>query len=101
MGFHHVYDNANIKETICMINELEEHLQSLINDACEKRKNNKNRQKRRKIQEMKKKLGEETSSVSSDEEISYTEYEYLTPRQNSNIINNTNFVKELFKILTF
>ncbi len=57
MGFHHVYDNANISECRWMISEIENHMQELINRVHRIRARNKEKRKARLAKE----------EVSSDE----------------------------------
>lgn len=48
MGFHHVYDNAKISECIAMIEEIQAHLNYLIQEARWRIARNKMRNARRK-----------------------------------------------------
>ncbi len=61
MGFHHCYDNANIKQTKWMISELEQHVSNLLYEARAKRERNKERQEKRDAGE---------NDVSDDESLS-------------------------------
>jgi len=60
MGFHHVYDNADINESKWMIEEIQEHLRSITTHARQSTIRNRLRAQRRRHQE---------ENVSDDESV--------------------------------
>lgn len=78
MGFHHVYDDAGVRECRWMINEIEEHMRYLINEKDNMYRRNKLRKERRERKSMNPENTEEISDdeiISSDDEDEEYNYE--------------------------
>lgn len=71
MGFHHVYDNATIREHRWMIDEIKEHMDMLIAEIRHRVARNKDRDRRRLLLLN----GHQTEEVSDDESVTSQDLE--------------------------
>lgn len=69
MGFHHVYDNANVKQCRWMISEIEDHIDNLLESARDLRRRNASRKRRRRANPNDETISEDESPGSDDDEL--------------------------------